>query len=300
MDRHPAAARQAPPVPEHHFVALDEVLQLTRVPVDEADLARRRDQAGAALLFLSGMRVSALGSLPVSAVDIATRTVKQWPGLGVRTKNSKTATTFLLNIPELLAVAERWDAFIRPQLPPTAMWLTPTDHHWGEQALSAQPGGAHRAIGIAKRLRLLYAAAGLPYQSPHKFRHGHAVWALQHAQTMADYKAVSMNLMHADIRITNSIYAPLQGSEVQQRIANLAGVGAADNHTPTPTPAQSKRDLAETLRRPRQRADLTAASPLQMPVVRRAGPAMCLLDVRLRQPRVVLHHVQRAVPQHGL
>ncbi len=39
---------------------------------------------------------------------------------------------------------------------------------------------------------------------------------------MADYKAVSMNLMHGDIRITDSIYTPLLGSEAQQHITNLS------------------------------------------------------------------------------
>ena len=63
----------------------------------------------------------------------------------------------------------------------------------------------------------------MSYKSPHKFRHGHAVYALQHAQTMADYKAVSMNLMHNDIRVTDGIHAPLAGNEVQRRIAGLTG-----------------------------------------------------------------------------
>ena len=40
---------------------------------------------------------------------------------------------------------------------------------------------------------------------------------------MADYKAVSMNLMHNDIRVTDSIYAPLASNEVQRRIAGLTG-----------------------------------------------------------------------------
>ena len=103
------------------------------------------------------------------------------------------------------------------------MWYTPTISEFGQQTLSADPPGAHRNIAIAKRLRKLYARAGLPYQSPHKFRHGHAVYALQHAQTMADYKAASMNLMHSDIRTTDSIYAPLASDEVQRRIAALTG-----------------------------------------------------------------------------
>ncbi len=39
---------------------------------------------------------------------------------------------------------------------------------------------------------------------------------------MANYKAVTMNLMHEDIRVTDGINAPLAGSEVRDRIAGLA------------------------------------------------------------------------------
>ena len=42
---------------------------------------------------------------------------------------------------------------------------------------------------------------------------------------MADYKAVSMNLMHGDIRVTDSVYAPLPSSDVQRRIARLGDSG---------------------------------------------------------------------------
>jgi len=208
---------------EHVFVTLEEVLSLTAVPVADDDLAARRDQAAAVMLFLSGMRVAAFGSLPIGAVDLPSRTIKQWPALGVKTKNGKSATTYLLNIPELMAVIEAWDAFVRSRLPDSAMWYTPSITHWGDQALSAEPAGKNRKGAIAKRLRKLFATAELPHESPHKFRHGHAVYALQRARTMADYKAVSMNLMHEDIRITDGIYAPLASDEVKQRIAGLTG-----------------------------------------------------------------------------
>ena len=61
----------------------------------------------------------------------------------------------------------------------------------------------------------------MEYKSTHKFRHGHAVYGLQHPSTMADYKAVSMNLMHEDIRTTDGIYAVLVTDEVKTRIAGL-------------------------------------------------------------------------------
>ncbi len=210
-------------VVEHEFITLEEVRQLAALQIDEADLALVRDRAAAALLFLSGMRVGALSTLPIGAVDLKRRTIKQLTALGVKTKNGKSATTYLLDIPELLAIVEQWDVFVRTRLPATAMWYTPLVSHWGEQALSSNLPGSNRNVAIARRMRHLFKVAGLPYKSPHKFRHGHAVYALQHAKTMADYKAVSMNLMHEDIRVTDGIYAPLASNEVQQRITGLTG-----------------------------------------------------------------------------
>jgi integrase len=207
---------------EHVFVTLDEVRWLIAVPNPQNDLALGRDQAAAALLFLSGMRAGALGSLPIAALDLSARTVKQWPSLGVRTKNRKAATTYLLEIPDLIEVVQRWDDFIRAQLPPEAMWYTPVIVHLDGKTLSSDPAGLNRTVAVGKRMRRLFAAAGLPARSTHKFRHGHAVWALQHAQTMADYKAISMNLMHDDVRVTDGIYAPLLRSEVRERVSRLA------------------------------------------------------------------------------
>jgi ABC-type amino acid transport substrate-binding protein len=55
---------------EHVFVAPDEVLQIAGLRVSEDDLATRRDQAAAAMLFLSGMRSGAFTTLPLEAADI--------------------------------------------------------------------------------------------------------------------------------------------------------------------------------------------------------------------------------------
>jgi integrase len=107
-------------------------------------------------------------------------------------------------------------------MPPTTNWFTPLENHWGESRFSSQEAGHHRQRSVCRRLMLLYQAAGMPYKSPHKFRHGHAVYGLQHAQTMADYKAVSMNLIHDDIKITDEIYAPILSTELKDRIGHLS------------------------------------------------------------------------------
>lgn len=131
------------------------------------------------------------------------------------------------------------------------MWYPPIISQWGEQELSADPPGKHRHINLARRIRKLFEATAPPYRSPHKFRHGHAVYALRHARTMADYKAVSMNLMHSDIRVTDSVYAPLASNEVKRRIDGLTGGtaerGTADNYLAAFIDSLSDAELSQRL-----------------------------------------------------
>jgi integrase len=215
---------------EHEYVSLEEVNKLIAIPNDEDDLALLRDKAAAAMLFLSGARASAFTTLPISAVDLPARTLRQWPELGVATKNGKRATTYLLPIPELLSVAQRWDDVARLKLPLTTPWYASISAKWGSQSLTDSEPGKNRHQALDKRLRRLFELAGLRYKSAHKFRHGHAVYGLLKAQTMADYKAVSMNLMHNDIKITDSIYAPILSEEVKERIAKLTtGYGSMES-----------------------------------------------------------------------
>ena len=70
-------------------------------------------------------------------------------------------------------------------------------------------------------MKLLYTMSGLAYKSAHKFRHGHAVFGLLHAQTMADYKAISVNLMHDSLTVTDEIYARIMENDVKNRIQGL-------------------------------------------------------------------------------
>ena len=213
--------KMTPQVDEHRFISFDQVQKLITMPVEDGDLATLRDQAAAALLFLSGMRPGAFCTLTLECVDLASGTIKQWPQLGVATKNTKHATMYLMQLPELMAIADRWDRVVRAQLPPTGPWYTPVISQWGAQWLSDAPPGKTRKTALAKQMRKLFAKADVPYLSPHKFRHGHAVYALQHAKTMADYKAISMNLMHNDISTTDGIYAPLAADDVRERLSRL-------------------------------------------------------------------------------
>lgn len=214
--------RQPQPQQVNVYVTEQEVRRLVTQPADKNDLALIRDQAAAAFLFLSGMRASAFVTLPIAAVDLDNLTVNQWPELGVHTKNGKKATTFLYNISDLIEVIRRWDDIVSEELPDTACWYAPIDHIWGEQSVSKKQPGKKRAHALGRRMKALFTRAQLDYKSPHKFRHGNAVYGLLHAKSLADYKAVSMNLMHENLEITDGIYAPLLSSDVKNRITNLS------------------------------------------------------------------------------
>jgi integrase len=70
-------------------------------------------------------------------------------------------------------------------------------------------------------LKRLCKKAGVEYLSPHKLRHGFSVYALKRAKTPAQMKAVSQNLMHANIGITDEIYARLRDDDVRDLIGGL-------------------------------------------------------------------------------
>jgi len=207
----------------HVYVTEEEILQIARMPVPAGDLAVQRDKAAACMLFLSGASAAAFTTLPILAVSLEHHSIDQLPSLGVKTKMNHSRTTYLLQIPELLAVIQEWDARVRAELPPSCPWYAIVESNWGDQRLSDKDPGSNRVIALDKRLELLMTLAGLTYKSAHKYRHGHAVYGLLHARTPADFKALSMNLMHSSTRITDETYAFLSEGEVREHILRLAG-----------------------------------------------------------------------------
>lgn len=206
-------------IKEHEAVTLDEIRAMAVAPVDS--LRDQRIRAAAVFWFLSGIRVGAFVTLPISAINIGDRSIKQWPSLGVQTKFKKRATTYLLDIPDLLEVVGDWDQEVRSKLPETSFWFAPMSPETGTFDEAITEAGKHRYQRASKDLRDWLSRVNLPYHSPHKFRHGHAVYALKKAKDVADLKAVSLNLMHSNLSITDGVYGVLSAADVGQRIAGL-------------------------------------------------------------------------------
>lgn len=196
---------------ERQYWKLEDVQKIAALKPES--LRERRGQAAICFLFLSGMRIGAFVTLPVECVDVARRRVEQLPEKGVHTKNSKAAITFLLNIPDLLEVVKAWDSYIRKES--LAMWF-PAINKADYQSFTADRfSGAHREEYKSRTyvfeddLRHLCERAGVPYKSAHKMRHGFGVYGVKKAKDMAQLKAISQNMMHANMGITDGLYGKL-------------------------------------------------------------------------------------------
>lgn len=210
--------------------SLDDILKIASAPAD--NIVERRIRAAAIFWFLSGIRIAAFVSLPIEAVDIGNRKIMQYPSLGVRTKNRKYATTTLYDIPELLAVLRDWDNEVHSALPSGGFWFAPLSPDTREFDGSRKEVGKHREAIARKNLKAYLLKIGVPYYAPHKFRYANIQYGLGKSRSRADFKAVSMNVMHSNMDTTDEVYSRLSDSEVHARVEGL-GKGGTDDAADT-------------------------------------------------------------------
>lgn len=85
----------------------------------------------------------------------------------------------------------------------------------------ATMAGEFRSSTATRDLKQWLKKIGLPYHSPHKFRHGNAVYSIKLAKDIAALKAVSQNLMHSNLSITDGVYGILSDSDIREQISAL-------------------------------------------------------------------------------
>ncbi len=208
---------------ERHYWRLDDVRKISELKTQS--LREKRDQAALCFLFLSGMRIGAFVTLPTSCVDVERKRIEQLPEKGVRTKNSKAAVTFLLNISDLLNIVRNWDAYLRRE--GLLMWYPAINKADTDHFLKETFTGSHRkeyqgrCYVFEDGLRRLCEKAGITYKSAHKIRHGHGVYGVKKAKDIAQLKAISQNLMHANIGITDGIYGKLAEDDLAEILSDF-------------------------------------------------------------------------------
>lgn len=206
---------------ERHYWKLEDVQKIAALK--PSCLRERRDIAAFAFLMLSGMRIGAFVTLPLDCVEVEKMRIMQLPEKGVQTKNDKAAITFLLPIPDLLKVVKEWDSYMR-SLSGQYNWYPPLKHP--ENGDVPTPGlltGAYtgRAEAFKQGLKQLCDRAGVPYKSPHKIRHGHGVYGVKKSKDIGQLKAISQNLMHANIGITDGIYGKLAEEDLAEILSTF-------------------------------------------------------------------------------
>ena len=200
-------------------IILEEVLQIARTPV--SNVIEERVRAGAVFLYLSGMRISAFVSMPLKAVDLISLEVRQTPELGIRTKNKKSATTFIIELQEIFDIVKAWDAKVRTVLSPEGFWFAPIAPQTGDFDLEVTEVGEHRATRFRKDLNEWLSKHSLEYHTPHDFRRGHANFLFDKAKDVNDMEAVRDNLMHESLTTTER-YARQRRDQRKNRILKMS------------------------------------------------------------------------------
>ena len=198
---------------KREYYTLDEIRTISLL--EPQNLRQQRDIAAVCFMFLSGIRIGAFVSLPCKAINLARRRVEQSPEIGVNTKNSKAAITFLLPIEELMGPIRIWDEIVRPVSGDNGYWFAPvlfngrTDKYNFGKWQEVLGNEKDRENIFRKGLRDICESAGLVYKSPHKIRHGFGVYGVKNAKDIKEMKAISQNMMHANMGITDGLYGKL-------------------------------------------------------------------------------------------
>ncbi|MGZ6142024.1 MAG: site-specific tyrosine recombinase XerD [Myxococcales bacterium] len=190
------ATRGQRPLPS--FLSVDEVDRLLEQPLP-ATAQGARDKAMLEVLYASGLRVSELVALPLSAIDPQTGVVRV-RGKGGKERivpvgeRARAALAAYLQGPrqKLLGIRRSGDLFV-----------TPRGSRMTRQGFWKLIGRYARAAGIAQRVY------------PHTLRHSFATHLLERG---ADLRAVQAMLGHADIA-TTQIYTHVDRARLKAVIA---------------------------------------------------------------------------------
>jgi integrase len=212
---------------EHQAVTLEEVRAIAGAPT--YTLRERRIKAAAVFWFLSGIRIGAFVTLPIKAIKLNDMSLKQWPSLGVRTKFNKHATTYLLDIPDLLEVVKEWDNEVRSILTSDSLRFAHISTETEKLEPDKSKAGKHRHARARKSLKAWLSKIGLPYHKPHSFMHGHAVYSIQMAKDLSALKAISMNLMHENLQVTDGVYGIFSNLDLHKIITGLGKTSSQTN-----------------------------------------------------------------------
>ena len=225
LSRKDKAIEQASEIKE--FPTLEYVKKLVSsiTGITEVDM---RDRAIIILLCLSGIRDSALASLPMKAIDIEKMIVKQNPTYGIKTKFSKTIYSRIFNFDKgLRNMFIDWYMYLKEK------GFTGTDPLFpqgeitkdkGNLAFKKQEKVIKKQISSATVRSILKKRAKeakLDYFSPHRYRDLAVNLALAKAKNPEEMKVISQNFGHQDIATTLDCYSNFKPETLIKKLAEI-------------------------------------------------------------------------------
>ncbi|PLX37829.1 MAG: recombinase XerC [Hyphomicrobiales bacterium] len=223
LPRKDLAAAQSP---RTRKVPTIEQVRAALAAMPTATEVERRDRALIAFTLLTGMRDGAIASLKLKHIDLDQCLVIQDPK-EIKTKFSKRIETFFFRVgDDIERIVTDWIRHLReeqlyghddPVFPRTR--VAPNDDMHFE-ATGLEPVCWSSAGPIRRIFQGAFAAAGLPYFSPHSFRSTLTILGEQICRTPEDFKAWSQNLGHESPLTTFNSYGKVAIHRQGQLVRN--------------------------------------------------------------------------------
>jgi integrase len=210
-----------------------------------------RNRAVIAFVLLTGARDSAVASLKLKHIDLASRNVYQ-DARDVRTKFSKTFTTFFFPVgDDIESIVAEWIEHLRTR----KLW-GPDDALFPRTQVAVNDSGQFAPVGLERChwsnatpirdiFRKAFEAAGLPYFVPHSLRRTLAQLGERICRTPEEFKAWSQNLGHDGVLTTFYSYGSVATRRQGEIIRSLA---SAPDHVEEVTPEMVASMMNQMLR----------------------------------------------------
>ena len=200
---------------KRNIPSVDEVKRVIESIGDNNEIDKR-DRALISLFYLSGMRISALMSLPIKSFDKSKLIIDQDPAFGVQTKFHKRITTALipLSYSEPLDYFVSWYDYLikKRDFKPSDPIFPATKKEQGVENVNyystceVEPVFWKSNTAIRKIFEKRFIEAGIPYYKPHSLRHLMVKEFAKTRLTEEEKKAISQNLGHANVATTFGSY----------------------------------------------------------------------------------------------
>lgn len=183
-----------------------------------------RDRALIALLLCTGMRINALITLPLKAVDIKNNCVRQYPALGVKTKFSKSILSYIFLFDnEMYTSIASWVTYLKEvKKIDDDMPLFPKNKLLADDNTSFVDNKPWvDDVSVKNMFKKRFQKCGVKYYPPHRLRDLSIRLGLLVSENGLHVKAVSQNVGHEKVATTLNQYCTFRPEQLGKVIKNL-------------------------------------------------------------------------------